>query len=107
MLKIGQTQGVRRINVEYIVTEYKNFTIRQVKQDGKVTGEYHMNFGDINPNWAIDVVKEQVGAEAYVIDPENILKLDYSIALNVKSDSMLAITLDDVLKSIDKKVGEK
>jgi hypothetical protein len=91
--------------IKYKVLEMDNFKARKVFVDDKEIGECHMSFKSHSDSKAVVIVRELIkGAE--VLDPENVLKLEYGSYFKYDPDSILGMSLEGVLKNVDERLGD-
>ena len=88
------------IDLKYKVVEYKNFKCRAVIIDDKPIGQYHLSIARSKIGLLMSKLSIVDTSIVSVIDPGNVLNLEYGILLKV--DGLLAReALFDTLKDID------
>lgn len=107
----GNQEAVGKIvEISYGEAMMTNFCVREVFINGKPKGEYHVRVRDPNPGRIHDAliffIQTLGKCEVGVIDPSNMLNLDYQIFVKT-SDPMSIISMMDVMSNVDKEMTHK
>jgi hypothetical protein len=92
---------------DYSITEYNNYSIREVITKDGPNGEYHISLKkESDLNNAVRFFKGQFpGNEIGLVDPTETLKLDYPIYMKI-TDPMVNESVHDILEFSDNLFGK-
>jgi hypothetical protein len=106
-IKKGHTLNAGVPDVRYLDVELDNFKAREVIVNGENVGEFHLDFRCLPPVEAVNYIQSKVSGEVSLIDPDDILKLEYNIYIKVSPDSMDFMMMGDTFNQMDTEVSEK
>ena len=109
MSVFGMEFNVKFPDIQYAVTEYDNFSIREVIKDGAVSGQFHLdlNNADMETERNLEQFKKVLGAEEVsLIDPTRELVDEYNIYIKMKLNSIQYDCMRDVLINIDASMNQ-
>lgn len=94
-------------DIRYIEMGFDNYNAREVIINGVNVGEFHLNFNCMSQVDSINYIQSKVTAEVSLIDPDNVLKLDFNIYIKVDPNSMDGMMMGDILNQMDNEISEK
>lgn len=88
------------------IGDLNNMVVRAVMVEGKPSGEYHAKSERVSASRLCSIIRGMMeDTEAYIIDPDNTLKLEYPVCIKVNS-VLVNELIDDYMKKINKYIGD-
>jgi hypothetical protein len=105
MLEKNITSEMSFPNITYKITGYPNFTVRSVIESDVAKSEWHIKCNDESSMEAVvDYFKTHLNScIVELIDPENVLHLEYPIVITTES-SLVRDSMDDIFLSISQDI---
>ena len=106
--KFGESSNVKPDSLQYGDIEYTYFVAREVVRNGEATGEFHIKIKDKSSRSdAAQFFQDKIGlCDVGIIDPENILNLEFQLYVIVKNPIILE-NIVDIFNQIDQDLIEK
>lgn len=102
--------NINRKPINYAYWSFNNFKVREVIVNDKNTGEFHLNINNkagILDNEDMSIFTAELSnPKIGLIDPDNLLKLEYSYYIIVGNE-MIKSNISESFHNIDEKISNK
>lgn len=106
-LMFPQPEEINGADISYREAEFDNFVLRRVVKGEEVTDEYHLKvLNKLRLDKFANYMQQKFqGCEVQVIDPDNLLNLEYHISVIV-TDELIKDSMEDAFRALDENIIE-